>query len=197
MNTPAQVPLIERLRSVPKTASEWIRSGLGQRNVPYGAMLHEAADEIKRMGDWIERLQKTTQTLTCVYCGKEYPPGSPAHGSSVLTEHIKVCEKHPMRECEKQITELRSAVLPLMILKSQHCDGQIGWRGQPDAIAGQIRVRDILKAEAALSGTTISEDAKNYVEHKWHEDRNAGVINRPQGPCGCESCAKIRSLLNS
>lgn len=59
---------------------------------------------------WVERLQRTEQTLTCVYCGKEYPPGSPSHGASVLTEHIKVCEKHPMRALETEITRLRGYI---------------------------------------------------------------------------------------
>lgn len=37
--------------------------------------------------------------LTCIYCGQEYPSGTPAHGSEVkvLTEHIAKCEKHPMK----------------------------------------------------------------------------------------------------
>jgi hypothetical protein len=39
---------------------------------------------------------RATQTLTCVYCGHEYPPGTPSHGSPVLTAHIKTCEKHPL-----------------------------------------------------------------------------------------------------
>lgn len=34
--------------------------------------------------------------LTCVYCGHEYPSGTPSWGSHLLTEHIKTCEKHPM-----------------------------------------------------------------------------------------------------
>lgn len=36
--------------------------------------------------------------LTCVYCGEAYPEGTPPHGSKVLTDHILVCEKHPMRK---------------------------------------------------------------------------------------------------
>ena len=36
--------------------------------------------------------------LTCVYCGEAYPEGTPPHGSNVLTEHIKKCEKHPMQK---------------------------------------------------------------------------------------------------
>ena len=32
--------------------------------------------------------------LTCVYCGQEYPAGTPASGADneVLTNHIKICE---------------------------------------------------------------------------------------------------------
>jgi len=56
----------------------------------------------------IGKLQCTTQTLTCVYCGHEYPPGSPSHGAAVLTEHIRVCEKHPMRKAESELAELRA-----------------------------------------------------------------------------------------
>ena len=47
--------------------------------------------------------------LTCVYCGHEYPQDTPAAGSQVLTEHIKVCERHPMRKAEADIALLRSA----------------------------------------------------------------------------------------
>lgn len=52
--------------------------------------------------------------LTCVYCGHEYPQDTPAHGSDVLTEHIKVCEKHPMRKAESDISLLRSALVGLI-----------------------------------------------------------------------------------
>ena len=52
--------------------------------------------------------------LTCVYCGMEYPEGTPPHGSKVLTDHIKVCEKHPMREAEQKIKRLRSALIALV-----------------------------------------------------------------------------------
>ncbi len=56
--------------------------------------------------EWVERLTKEQRTLTCVYCGHEYPPGSPSHGANVLTEHIKVCEKHPMREVLDALRDL-------------------------------------------------------------------------------------------
>jgi len=54
--------------------------------------------------------------LTCVYCGMEYPAETPASGSEVaiLTNHIKVCEKHPMRQAEQKIVMLRTALVGLV-----------------------------------------------------------------------------------
>jgi len=54
--------------------------------------------------------------LTCVYCGQEYPAGTPASGADVkaLTDHIKVCEKHPMRKAEATIKKLHAALVGLV-----------------------------------------------------------------------------------
>jgi len=55
-----------------------------------------------------------SRILTCVYCGHEYPQDTPASGDKVLTDHIKICEKHPMREAEKTIVLLRTALVGLV-----------------------------------------------------------------------------------
>jgi len=52
-------------------------------------------------------MNENRHTLTCVYCGMAYPEGTPPHGAQILTDHIKVCEKHPMRK-------LRSALVGLV-----------------------------------------------------------------------------------
>lgn len=52
--------------------------------------------------------------LTCVYCGHEYPEGTPSHGAQILTEHIRVCEKHPMRKVEADKAKLRKALAGLV-----------------------------------------------------------------------------------
>jgi len=52
--------------------------------------------------------------LTCVYCGHQYPDGTPASKHQLLTDHIKVCEKHPMREAELKIAKLKSALSGLL-----------------------------------------------------------------------------------
>ena len=55
-----------------------------------------------------------TNVLTCVYCGTAYPEGTPPSGAQVLTDHIKICEKHPLREAEEKIKKLRSALVGLI-----------------------------------------------------------------------------------
>ena len=50
------------------------------------------------------------RVVTCVYCGHEYPDQTPTSGAEVLTEHIKVCSKHPLRKVEADIALLRKAL---------------------------------------------------------------------------------------
>lgn len=45
-------------------------------------------------------------TLTCVYCGQAYPPGTPTHGAPVLTNHILICPKHPLAKVRKALVGL-------------------------------------------------------------------------------------------
>lgn len=60
------------------------------------------------------RLAPTPSVVTCVYCGHEYPEGTPTAKHDLLTAHIKVCEKHPMREAEARIERLRKALAGLI-----------------------------------------------------------------------------------
>jgi hypothetical protein len=55
-----------------------------------------------------------SRVLTCVYCGHEYPDGTPSWNSQALTDHIKICEKHPMRQAEAKIKKLRAALIGLI-----------------------------------------------------------------------------------
>jgi len=52
--------------------------------------------------------------LTCLYCSYEYPMGTPASESAVLTEHIMVCEKHPMKKIVDDNTLLRKALVGII-----------------------------------------------------------------------------------
>ena len=55
---------------------------------------------------------KNENVITCVYCGMQYPSGTPSYGEScnVLTDHIKICEKHPMRKAEEKVEKLKKAL---------------------------------------------------------------------------------------
>ena len=59
-------------------------------------------------------MEKSNTILTCVYCGMAYPKGTPTHGAQILTDHIKICEKHPMRDAEAKISKLRNALVGLI-----------------------------------------------------------------------------------
>ncbi len=49
--------------------------------------------------------------VTCVYCGHEYPEGTPTAKHELLTSHIKICEKHPLRAAEEAVAKLRGALM--------------------------------------------------------------------------------------
>lgn len=54
-------------------------------------------------------------TLPCVYCGMVFSEGTlPFNETQILTDHFKVCEKHPMRQAEAKITKLRDALIGLV-----------------------------------------------------------------------------------
>ena len=55
-----------------------------------------------------------SNTLTCVYCGMAYPEGTPPAKAQILTDHIKVCPEHPMRESEEVRKKLRNALAELV-----------------------------------------------------------------------------------
>ena len=59
-------------------------------------------------------MSKATTVLTCVYCGMKYPNNTPTWGADVLTEHIKICEKHPMKKVCDDYAKVRKALVGLV-----------------------------------------------------------------------------------
>ena len=96
-------------------------------------------------------MKDQSRILTCVYCGIEYPQDTPAWGSDVLTEHIKVCEKHPMRKAESDIKKLRGALIGLLGVetKEELEQMELFLRSAPapecDKVAGINAVRAVLE----------------------------------------------------
>lgn len=54
------------------------------------------------------------RVMTCVYCGKEYPQDTPGWDNGVLTAHIKICPKHPLRKAEADLALVRKALAGLI-----------------------------------------------------------------------------------
>jgi len=60
----------------------------------------------------LAELQRQLQEDTyCAYCGHKYPKGTPRFGGNALTEHIKVCPEHPMRECERELAACQAKLV--------------------------------------------------------------------------------------
>lgn len=87
-------------------------------------------------------------TLTCVYCGTAYPEGTPPHGSQVLTDHIRTCEKHPLRAAEITIVKLRSALAGLLgaSTKEELEQLEVGVRLMPAPEADKIAALNAIHA---------------------------------------------------
>lgn len=61
----------------------------------------------------IERLEDIIRLDTCcAYCGQPYPKGTPRFGDNALTEHIRVCPEHPMRELEQKLKTIHDSTRP-------------------------------------------------------------------------------------
>ena len=71
------------------------------------AVLEHAKEVIeKHEKNSLNDTKEDSRIVTCVYCGQAYPEGTPTHGAEILTKHIKVCQKHPMRTLEQDNEKL-------------------------------------------------------------------------------------------
>jgi hypothetical protein len=77
------------------TATDGVRIGFAAESggLPYVAPIELESDEQMRRVH-----QERQQILTCVYCGQEYPPGTPRSNHQLLTEHVRHCPQHPMKK---------------------------------------------------------------------------------------------------
>lgn len=103
----------------------------------------------------IERgIMSEGRVLTCVYCGHEYPQDTPASGSEILTDHIKVCEKHPMRKMAADNALLRKALVGLVGAESREELEQIGLaiRAMPAPMTDKVASLNAIDALIQTAG---------------------------------------------
>jgi len=83
-----------------------------------------------------------------------YPDGTPPHGAQILTDHIKVCEKHPMRHAEATILKLRTALIGLVgASDKKDLEGmELAIRNLPAPMADKAASIDAIHALIETSG---------------------------------------------
>ena len=70
--------------------TRFINRPKGQTAAQWAALAESVIDSYAKM------LSKGRR-VTCVYCGHQYPDGTPESQNAALTAHIKDCPKHPLR----------------------------------------------------------------------------------------------------
>ena len=93
-----------------RETDEWKKKAAQEHN-----RANSARNDRDEAREWVERMQREARVLTCVYCGHAYEPGTPAHGTQTLTDHIKVCEKHPLRQAEEERDQLQKALVNVLL----------------------------------------------------------------------------------
>jgi hypothetical protein len=70
---------------------------------PFSKTVQRLVWERDEAREWVRRMVREGQELRCAFCGQPYPPGTPGHNDTALVEHIRTCEKHPMRALEAKL----------------------------------------------------------------------------------------------
>jgi len=94
--------------------------------------LEQAKERINELEEQIKR------DTFCAYCGIKFPDYTPKYERKILTDHIKICSKHPMRELEEVNEELVEA-LRIIILYIVHGPVEMISKVARDAISKAIR----------------------------------------------------------
>ncbi len=83
----------------------------GQPLPPWNQVKPEIQAAWEKSGEAMSQHMVLSQVMTCVYCGHEYPKGTPSSGADnkVLTDHIRQCEKHPMFKVRRALAKLVGA----------------------------------------------------------------------------------------
>ena len=99
-----------------------------------------------------------SHVLTCVYCGYHFPADTPASGAPILTEHIKVCEKHPLKETIDRLGQYQNQVrlagtaLSIAELLSMHAQARLPSKSPTPSDKDEDRAIQVLidRLEVAL-----------------------------------------------
>ncbi|MCE5265702.1 MAG: hypothetical protein LLG97_19510 [Deltaproteobacteria bacterium] len=60
--------------------------------------IKELEAEVEQLRSERLAIQNDSRVVTCVFCGRAYPPGTPPSNHAALVAHVEECPKHPMRK---------------------------------------------------------------------------------------------------
>lgn len=96
-----------------KTIQAWLAVRLSAEDIQIARLTSER-DSARQFAEAViakyNRLRDERRVVTCVYCGFRYAPGTPPSHSDVLTEHIRTCEKHPLRAVQEENARLKDII---------------------------------------------------------------------------------------
>ena len=116
----------------------------------YAEKLEAAEAAVERLEQEWQAIQNDERVLTCVYCGHEYPPGTPASNHAALTAHVAVCEQHPAaafraraEAAEARLCTVVEALTQAEIILSDGDYGEdVAWREARDRAQAALRLAD-------------------------------------------------------
>lgn len=135
-------------RAWPWNRQWWKPSPEAVRNlVKSGALIAAEIDRLQGMMDAVSPAPSPSQpVVTCVYCGHQYPEGTPTHQAELLTAHIKTCQKHPLREAEIRLKRLGKALADLVDART---------KDELDAMEGAMRIMPGIEADKSVGINAI------------------------------------------
>lgn len=112
MNQPIHIHITGPAHSGKTTAATKIAEHLKSlgylvKRTENGSTIHPNRKRLYDRHDWVtgqprlvvvnDQWEPERTVVTCVYCGHEYPDGTPTAKAESLAAHVKVCDKHPMK----------------------------------------------------------------------------------------------------
>ena len=124
--------------------------------------------------------ERNNRVVTCVYCGMDYPEGTPTSVAVVLTEHIRICEKHPMRELECQLAAANARVEELeykLMAQTETALQEKAKREQAEARMKRMEdaLKELLRLYVRPDGTiaTLTYQKHHYPALEWEKAKAA------------------------
>jgi len=127
--------------------------------------MEETREELKRQveeaREFARMLYNRSRVLSCAYCGHSYVTEQ-ASGAEELTEHIKVCGRHPMRALERQIAELEAENERLMDVEGLG-DGEMTSVEKAESYRNELNEKCIELARAGIRVDELEQQNENLL----------------------------------